>query len=149
MQNCQKKHQHNEEQQLKKCGCEELSVGAPNSNSNSTKNPSHLEGTSSKEPQPEKVTVKVKLEEVFIKFEICLKCGVNKIFEEVVTMFNLWFGTFKIKYKDENNDDILIINDDDLQLSPKYNIRINFIVGMIPISTSNYATCNKLFVSLD
>ena len=135
MQNCQMKQQHTEEP----------SVGTPDSKS--AENPSHLEGTSSKERQPEKVIVKVRHKEDFIRFEICPYCGVNKIFEEVITKFELNRDTFKIKYT-ENNKDVLIINNDDLQLCPKFNIPTYDTWGSIN-NTIIYRTCIYLFVELD
>ena len=148
MQNCQMKHHYSEEQQSK--GCEEQSVGTPD--------PSQLEGTSSKEPQlytstesthppiGEKtamVDVIVRHEYNFIKFEICPKCGANNIFEEVITEFGLNRDTFKIIYTDEVDENVLVIDNDDLQLCPKFNIPTYKTCGPTP------NTCIYLCVYMD
>ena len=71
-----------------------------------------------------------------IEFEICRKCGVKKIFEEVVTNFSLELGTFKITYIDADSDNVLISNDADLQLCPK-----KMLTNNTPGSTiNNYIT---------
>lgn len=131
MQNCRMKHHYSEEQ---------------------------LQGTSSKEAQlytrkesthppigekTEKVVVIVRHEHNFIKFEICPKCGVNKIFEQVITEFGLEGDTFKILYTDEVDEVVLVIDNDDLQLCPKFNIPTYNTCG--PINK----TCIYLFVSMD
>ncbi|XP_057801184.1 protein NLP5-like isoform X2 [Salvia miltiorrhiza] len=66
----------------------------------------------------EKVIIKVKYKDN-IKFELSLSLGVAKLMEEVATRLNLEMGTFKLKYLDEDYDEILLIRDDDLQLCPK------------------------------
>lgn len=69
-----------------------------------------------------KVIVKVKHEEDIIKFELDLGPSmglVDKVFELVATKLNLEMGTFKLKYLDEDGDEILLTCDDDLRLCPK------------------------------
>ena len=68
----------------------------------------------------EKVIVKVKYNEDLIKFELSLSLvGLAKLIEEVTTSLNLEMGSFKLKYMDEDGDEILISRDVDLQLCPK------------------------------
>ncbi|XP_057801128.1 protein NLP6-like [Salvia miltiorrhiza] len=71
------------------------------------------------EKETEKVIIKVKDKEDTIKFELCLSLGVGKLFEEVAKKFNLKVGAFKLKYMDEDEDEILLTCDEDLQLCPK------------------------------
>ncbi|KAL1543585.1 protein NLP6-like isoform X1 [Salvia divinorum] len=68
----------------------------------------------------EKVIVKVKYNEDLIKFELSLSLlGLAKLTEEVATSLNLEMGSFKLKYMDEDGDEILLTSDADLQLCPK------------------------------
>ncbi|XP_057801120.1 protein NLP6-like isoform X3 [Salvia miltiorrhiza] len=71
------------------------------------------------EEEKEKVMIKVKYKEDTIKFELCLSLGVSKLFEEVATRLKLKVDTFKLKYVDEDNDEILLACDADLHLCPK------------------------------
>lgn len=66
--------------------------------------------------------VKVRYEEDTIKFELYLSLGLGNLKEAVAKRINLEMGTFKLKYKDEDGDDILLTNDDDLQLCRKSQI---------------------------
>ncbi|KAL1543584.1 protein NLP6-like [Salvia divinorum] len=68
----------------------------------------------------DKVIVKVKYNEDLIKFELSLPLlGLAKLTEEVATSLNLEMGSFKLKYMDEDGDEILLTRDADLQLCPK------------------------------
>ncbi|XP_047954959.1 protein NLP6-like isoform X2 [Salvia hispanica] len=67
-----------------------------------------------------RVIVKVKYKEDLIKFELSLSLlGLAKLSEEVAKSLNLEMGSFKLKYMDEDGDEILISRDVDLQLCPK------------------------------
>ncbi|KAH6798252.1 hypothetical protein C2S52_022806 [Perilla frutescens var. hirtella] len=65
--------------------------------------------------EAEKVIIKVKFEEDIIKFELRLSLGLAKLSEEVATRLNLKIGTFKLKYLDEDDDEVLLACDADLQ----------------------------------
>ncbi|KAG6400383.1 hypothetical protein SASPL_137211 [Salvia splendens] len=68
----------------------------------------------------DKVIIKVKYKEDLIKFELSLSSlGLAKLSEEVAMSLNLEMGSFKLKYMDEDGDEILITRDVDLQLCPK------------------------------
>ncbi|KAH6806850.1 hypothetical protein C2S51_027958 [Perilla frutescens var. frutescens] len=113
------------------------------SSSSSSRNPSlhqnvshaNMESTQhlSVEEAAEKAIIRVKYEEDTIKFELCLSLEVSKIFEEVVRRLNLKMDSFKLKYVDEDNEEILLSCDDDLQLCPKS-------------QTATGKTCIQLFV---
>lgn len=66
--------------------------------------------------------IKVKYGEDIIKFELCAPLGLTKLTKEVATRLNLEIGTFKLKYEDEDGDEILLTNDVDLQLCRKTQI---------------------------
>ena len=67
-----------------------------------------------------KVIVKVMYKEDLIKFELSLSLlGLAKLSEEVAKSLNLEMSSFKLKYMDEDGDEILITRDVDLQLCPK------------------------------
>ncbi|XP_042016982.1 protein NLP7-like [Salvia splendens] len=67
-----------------------------------------------------RVIVKVKYKEYFIRLESSLSLlGLANLSEEVATSLNLEMGSFKLKYMDEDGDEILITRDADLQLCPK------------------------------
>ncbi|KAH6796468.1 hypothetical protein C2S51_037454 [Perilla frutescens var. frutescens] len=85
--------------------------------------------------EAEKVMIKVKYGEDTIKFKLCLSLGVGKLFEEVANRLALKMDTFKIKYLDEDNDEILVTCDADLEICP---MRQN----------ANGNTCIQLFVQL-
>ncbi|KAH6798351.1 hypothetical protein C2S51_034835 [Perilla frutescens var. frutescens] len=85
--------------------------------------------------EAEKVIIKVKCEEDTIKFELCLSLGVGKLFDEVAKRLNLMIGSFKLKYVDEDNDEILLTCDADLQLCSKS-------------LTATSKTCIQLFIQL-
>ncbi|KAL1543587.1 protein NLP6-like isoform X3 [Salvia divinorum] len=66
------------------------------------------------------VIVKVKYKEDLIKFELSLPLlRFRKLSEEVATSLNLEIGSFKLRYVDEDGDEILLTRDVDLQLCPK------------------------------
>ncbi|XP_042017297.1 protein NLP6-like isoform X2 [Salvia splendens] len=68
----------------------------------------------------DKVIIKVKYKEDSIKFESSLSLlGLAKLSEEVTMSLNLEMGTFKLKYMDEDGDEIYITRDVDLKLCPK------------------------------
>ncbi|KAH6771661.1 hypothetical protein C2S51_010065 [Perilla frutescens var. frutescens] len=79
----------------------------------------HTSPNENVQEEVEKVMIKVKYKEEKIRFELCLPIGVSRISEEVTRRLNLKRGSFKLKYVDEDNEEILITCDDDLQLCPK------------------------------
>lgn len=79
--------------------------------------------------------MKVTYKEDTIKFKLCLSLGVTKLFEEVANGLNLKISTFKLKYLDEDNEEILLSRDVDFQYCPR-------------IPTASGDTCIKLFVQL-
>lgn len=78
------------------------------------------------------VTIKVKFEDDTIKLEFCPLSGMEKLLNEVAIRLSLKVGGFKLKYLDEDDDNILLACDADLQLYLK----------------SLEKTCIKLFVHL-
>ncbi|KAH6812416.1 hypothetical protein C2S51_026178 [Perilla frutescens var. frutescens] len=85
--------------------------------------------------EAEKVMIKVKYEEDTVKFELCLSLGVAKLFEEVAIALNLKRASFKLKYLDEDDDEILLTRDADLQFCPRR-------------QTATGKNCIQLFVQL-
>lgn len=74
---------------------------------------------SSVEEEVEKVIMKVRFKEDTIKFESRMPLGVSRIFEEVGVRLNLEMGSFKLKYVDEDDDEIILTCDADLKLCPE------------------------------
>ncbi|KAH6806914.1 hypothetical protein C2S51_028022 [Perilla frutescens var. frutescens] len=70
------------------------------------------------EEAAEKVMIKVKYEEDFIRFELCLPLRVSELFEEVAMGLALEMGSFKLKYVDEDDDEISVTRDSHLQCCP-------------------------------
>ncbi|KAL1562986.1 protein NLP7-like [Salvia divinorum] len=68
---------------------------------------------------PDKVIVKVKYKKHLIKFEFSLSLGLAELTKEVAMSLNLEMGSFKLKYVDEDGDEILLTRAVDLQLCPK------------------------------
>ncbi|KAG6433580.1 hypothetical protein SASPL_105194 [Salvia splendens] len=67
----------------------------------------------------DKVIVKVKYNEEFIRFELSEPLLLAKLTEEVAMRLNLEMASFKLKYVDEEGDAILLTRDSDLDLCPK------------------------------
>lgn len=74
------------------------------------------------EEEAEKVMIKVIYGEDIIKFELRAPLGLTKLTKEVAARLNLEMNTFKLKYEDEDGDEILLTNDVDLQLCHKTQI---------------------------
>ncbi|KAH6791863.1 hypothetical protein C2S52_002340 [Perilla frutescens var. hirtella] len=85
--------------------------------------------------EAEKVMIKVRYEEDIIRFELCVSSGVQKLREEVAMRLHLEMSSLKLKYFDEDNDEILLACDADLQLCPKSGTKIG-------------KTCIQLFAQL-
>lgn len=62
------------------------------------------------------VIIKVRFEDDTIKLELCPLSGMEKLLNEVAIRLSLKVGGFKLKYLDEDGDDILLACDADLQL---------------------------------
>lgn len=65
------------------------------------------------------VVIKAKYEDDIIRVELCRSEGLEKLMTEVGRRHKLSVGSFKLKYIDEDNEEILLACDDDLQLSLK------------------------------
>ncbi|KAL7111427.1 hypothetical protein ACP275_05G087000 [Erythranthe tilingii] len=65
------------------------------------------------------VMIKVKYDDDTVKFQLCLSSGMDKLVEEVANRLKLEMGSFKLKYMDEDDDEILLACDADLQLCAK------------------------------
>ncbi|KAL6518679.1 hypothetical protein OROHE_017729 [Orobanche hederae] len=61
----------------------------------------------------EPLIIKVHCKEDIIKFEFDLPLGISKLFEKVGKRLNLKANTFKLKYVDEDNDEIMMTHDDE------------------------------------
>ncbi|KAL8053603.1 hypothetical protein ABFX02_05G082400 [Erythranthe guttata] len=66
------------------------------------------------------VIVKAKYDDDTIRFELGLPLGMEKLVEEVTNRLKLEMGSFKLKYLDEENEEILLTRDSDLLHCPKY-----------------------------
>ncbi|XP_047947243.1 protein NLP7-like [Salvia hispanica] len=71
------------------------------------------------ETNADKVIVKVKYKKDLIKFEWSMSLGLVELSAEVAMRLNLGMDSFKLKYKDEDGDEILLTRDVDLQVCPK------------------------------
>ncbi|KAI3453573.1 hypothetical protein Pfo_010236 [Paulownia fortunei] len=89
-----------------------LHKNVPHTNTESTQ---HL----TVQPEVDMVIIKAKYEEDTIKFGFCRSSGMNKLVKEVAKRHDLTIGSFKLKYLDEDNDQILLASDDDLQFCLK------------------------------
>ena len=70
------------------------------------------------ETNADKVIVKVKYKKDLIKFEWSMSLGLVELSAEVAMRLNLGMDSFKLKYKDEDGDEILLTRDVDLQVCP-------------------------------
>ncbi|KAL7150096.1 hypothetical protein ABFS83_05G085800 [Erythranthe nasuta] len=66
------------------------------------------------------VIVKAKYDDDTIRFELDLPLGMEKLVEEVANRLELEMGSFKLKYLDEENEEISLTRDSDLLHCPKY-----------------------------
>ncbi|KAL7150091.1 hypothetical protein ABFS83_05G085300 [Erythranthe nasuta] len=66
------------------------------------------------------VIVKAKYDDDTIRFELGLPLGMEKLVKEVANRLKLEMGSFKLKYLDEENEEILLTRDADLLHCPKY-----------------------------
>lgn len=80
---------------------------------------SHMASQSSRGPIVEShvdlVVIKAKYEDDTIRVQLCRSAGLEKLLNEVGMRLKLSVGSFKLKYVDEDNDEILLACDDDLQ----------------------------------
>ncbi|KAL7123528.1 hypothetical protein ACP275_01G110800 [Erythranthe tilingii] len=53
------------------------------------------------------------------KFQIRPSAGIDKLVEEVAKRLNFRIGSFKLKYEDQDCDEVLLACDDDLHLCAK------------------------------
>ncbi|XP_058780274.1 protein NLP9-like [Vicia villosa] len=62
-----------------------------------------------------KITVKATYGEDTIRFKFDPSTGCFKLYEEVATRFKLQYGTFQLKYLDDEEEWVMLVNDSDLQ----------------------------------
>ncbi|XP_074571577.1 protein NLP2-like [Curcuma longa] len=61
------------------------------------------------------IRVKANYKEDMVRFKFNLSLGCRQLFEEIGKRFNLSVGTFLLKYKDDEDEWITLVNDSDLQ----------------------------------
>ncbi|KAL8540759.1 hypothetical protein ACS0TY_002109 [Phlomoides rotata] len=67
------------------------------------------------EPKVDMVVIKAKYEDDTIRIELCRSEGLENLLNEVGRRLKLSVESFKLKYMDEDDDEILLACDDDLQ----------------------------------
>ncbi|KAL7111450.1 hypothetical protein ACP275_05G088600 [Erythranthe tilingii] len=72
------------------------------------------------QPEADTMIVKAKYDDDTKRFKLGLPLGMEKLVEEVANRLELEIGSFKLKYLDEENEEIWLTRDSDLLDCPKY-----------------------------
>ncbi|GLT34624.1 hypothetical protein SLA2020_091310 [Shorea laevis] len=94
-----------------------------------------------------KITVKATYKEDTIRFKFEPSAGCSKLYEEVAKRFKLQYGTFQLKYLDDEEEWVMLVNDSDMQecmevLDGLGSSRVKFLVRDLPFSMGSSGSSN-------
>ncbi|XP_065865723.1 protein NLP9 isoform X2 [Euphorbia lathyris] len=94
-----------------------------------------------------KMTVKAKYKEEAVRFKFEVSAGCFQLYEEVAKRFKLQNGTFQLRYLDDEDEWVMLVNDSDLQecveiLDSVGTRTVKFLVRDIPFSMGSSGSSN-------
>ncbi|XP_064951089.1 protein NLP2-like isoform X1 [Musa acuminata AAA Group] len=97
------------------------------------------------------ICVKATYKEDLVRFKFYPFMGCNQLFEEIGKRFNLSIGTFQLKYKDDEEEWVMLVTDSDLQeciemLESLESQSVRLLVQDIPSAVGSSGSSNSLFL---
>ncbi|WOL15603.1 protein NLP2-like isoform X2 [Canna indica] len=97
------------------------------------------------------ITVKASYKEDMVRFKFYPSMCCSQLFEEIGRRFNLSIGTFQLKYKDDEDEWVMLVDDSDLQecieiLESCESQCVRLLVGDLPSVVGSSGSSNSLFL---